>query len=88
LQKIYHPWDLPREIFFSGLGFLVSQDICRKNASVVSPLPQVLKAVSKPILEVKCHSERSEESRISNKLRSFTSFRMTEEAGFEIACNT
>jgi hypothetical protein len=29
-----------------------------------------------------CHSERSEESRLFNKLRSFTSFRMTRKRGF------
>jgi len=33
-----------------------------------------------------CHSERSEESRFFNRLKSFTSFRMTENIGFEMAC--
>jgi hypothetical protein len=32
-----------------------------------------------------CHSERSEESRIFNNLRSFTSFRMKIKTGFAIA---
>jgi hypothetical protein len=34
-----------------------------------------------------CHSERREESRIFNNLRSFTSFRMTIKTGFAIASN-
>ncbi|OGP75601.1 MAG: hypothetical protein A2Y80_09635 [Deltaproteobacteria bacterium RBG_13_58_19] len=34
----------------------------------------------------KCHSEQSEESRIFNKFRSFTSFRMTIKFDFERAC--
>jgi hypothetical protein len=34
---------------------------------------------------ISCHSERSEESRISKNLRSFTLFRMTEKLGFPIA---
>jgi hypothetical protein len=44
-----------------------------------------LQAISKPQLLKYCHSERSEESRIFNWLRSFTPFRMTDKTGFEIA---
>jgi hypothetical protein len=70
------------EHFFPGQGHISSTpDEPPKGALL-------LKAVSKPILAVKCHSERSEESRIYNKFRSFTSFRMTEKAGIEIAGNT
>ncbi len=46
-----------------------------------------LQAISKPAYKKNCHSERSEESRFFNGLRSFTSFRMTEKYGFEMACN-
>ncbi len=38
----------------------------------------------KPRFAHKCHSERSEESRIFLDLRSFTSFRMTVKSGFAI----
>jgi len=38
----------------------------------------ILEAVSKPQFAPNCHSERSEESRIFETLRSFTAFRMTE----------
>jgi hypothetical protein len=34
-------------------------------------------ALAKLLIAAPCHSERSEESRISKTLRSFTSFRMT-----------
>jgi hypothetical protein len=44
---------------------------------------KIIEDISKPILAGKCHSERSEESRLSNKLRSFTSFRMTEKTGIK-----
>ncbi|MGD0828915.1 MAG: hypothetical protein ABSA09_12665 [Desulfobaccales bacterium] len=44
-----------------------------------------LEAIAKPLSAQKCHSERSEESRIFSDLRSFTSFRMTVKSGFAIA---
>ncbi|MFH1596704.1 MAG: hypothetical protein ABIG94_10110, partial [Pseudomonadota bacterium] len=46
-----------------------------------------LEAISKPHLAMQGHSERSEESRIFNNLRSFTAFRMTEKMSFAIASN-
>ncbi|MGB8874226.1 MAG: hypothetical protein WCC75_12615, partial [Desulfobaccales bacterium] len=44
-----------------------------------------LEAIAKPRFAQKCHSERSEESRIFNDLRSFTPLRMTVKTGFAIA---
>jgi hypothetical protein len=44
-----------------------------------------LEAVAKPPVAGICHSERSEESRIFNQLRSFTALRMTIKTDFAIA---
>jgi hypothetical protein len=52
--------------------------------SLEGPEKEILQAISKPQLLGYCHSERSEESRIFNWLRSFTPFRMTEKTGFEV----
>jgi hypothetical protein len=50
-------------------------------------LAALLQAISKPRFIEKCHSERSEESRLFNKLRPFASLRVTEKTSFEIASN-
>ena len=44
-----------------------------------------IEVMAKPWSAQKCHSARSEESRMFNDLRSFTSFRMTVKSGFVIA---
>ena len=49
--------------------------------------PEILQAISKPASKGNCHSEQSEESRVFDTLRSFTSFRMTRKTGFEMACS-
>ena len=59
------------ERWFSVSGF---------RFSVKEPLQKLLpsEALAKLPIDNNCHSERSEESRIFRRLRSLTSFRMTE----------
>jgi hypothetical protein len=45
-----------------------------------------LEAISKPHIAPICHSEGREDSRISKRLGSFTSLKMTEKVGFAITC--
>jgi AmmeMemoRadiSam system protein B len=52
---------------------------------VITAEPGKLEPIAKLPFAGICHSERSEESRIFNDLRSFTSFRMTIKTGFAIA---
>ena len=61
----------------SHLGFYWSPSIVWERGST---------AIPKPAYKGNCHSERSEEFRVFDTLRSFTSFRMTRKTGFEMAC--
>jgi hypothetical protein len=52
------------------------------RVGVVNQNPLTYEALAKLPIDNNCHSERSEESRIFKRLRSFTSFRMTEKNTF------